>query len=724
METTRKKLLILAVGMIIALASFQLSNIALASTLVTFNNPSGIQFTNTALDASTVGLNWNQSSAQVDNLYYAGVGMSADGTCVTVVANGGGIYKSINHGSTWSTADNQSRGYVSVVVSADGLYQTATADNDGVYVSINHGQTWSRTYLYAYAIGQVAMSSDGQYQTVVIPLEGIITSSNHGISWTQVDNNANQYTSVAMSANGKYQTVSAGADVGGHGGGIYVSSNYGASWTLMHSSLENNSYVTLSSDGEDQVAVLGGHRYESKDYGSTWGPIPDNTLIFGPIVMSSDGRYQTTLASHNNTNVVATSNDHGLNWIIADNSNYNSNSLAMSSNGQYQIVATSLSGLFVSSASLTNTWNFTQPWTKSNTIAMAWNPEDGSSNITRFLYAFNQNAADSSFSSYAHLSGSSTQVTSSTLADGAWYYHLISINQSDRILSVDNVGPINIDSVAPTATLSYSTASPTNPSVIVTITPSEPVTVTNNGGKSTYTFSSNGTFTFEFMDRAGNTGSSTATVTNIVSADSAKTYNFVKRMYTRLLERDADRDGITYWYNRLLAGQSTKLKIINAFTNTDEYYRNYVRGIYHEFMNRDADQSGLNYWTNAMLRGLSKTDLIANFAYSPEYLSQGNSAFVASLYQDFMNRTADPSGVNYWVAQLSGGAKTKQGMIRDFFYSYEFNAKYVQEQYQQILARGTDSSGEQYWVGQLQHDLDRMKLTSNLLDSDEFWNHQ
>lgn len=109
-----------------------------------------------------------------------------------------------------------------------------------------------------------------------------------------------------------------------------------------------------------------------------------------------------------------------------------------------------------------------------------------------------------------------------------------------------------IDRVAPTATIKYSTESPTNHSVIATLEPSEEVTVTNNSnfrvnedGKVldsegnilegfrvdenqnvidsngmiignanpfTHEFISNGEFTFEFVDRAGNTGTATAVV--------------------------------------------------------------------------------------------------------------------------------------------------------------------------------------------------------------------
>ncbi len=72
-----------------------------------------------------------------------------------------------------------------------------------------------------------------------------------------------------------------------------------------------------------------------------------------------------------------------------------------------------------------------------------------------------------------------------------------------------------IDKTAPTATISYSTESLTNGDVIATLNPSEQVTITNNNGSNAYTFTENSSFTFEFVDRAGNTGTAVATVNNI-----------------------------------------------------------------------------------------------------------------------------------------------------------------------------------------------------------------
>ncbi len=73
-----------------------------------------------------------------------------------------------------------------------------------------------------------------------------------------------------------------------------------------------------------------------------------------------------------------------------------------------------------------------------------------------------------------------------------------------------------IDKTVPTAQINYSTTAITNGDVTATlINASKEITITNNNGSNTYTFIENGTFTFEFIDKVGNKGTATATVSNI-----------------------------------------------------------------------------------------------------------------------------------------------------------------------------------------------------------------
>lgn len=78
------------------------------------------------------------------------------------------------------------------------------------------------------------------------------------------------------------------------------------------------------------------------------------------------------------------------------------------------------------------------------------------------------------------------------------------------------------DTIVPTGVVNYNTTTPTNQNVIATLTPSETVIflnttgiATTTSGTATTTFTQNGSFSFLFADVAQNTGSTTASVSNI-----------------------------------------------------------------------------------------------------------------------------------------------------------------------------------------------------------------
>ncbi|MEK7636891.1 MAG: S8 family serine peptidase, partial [Patescibacteria group bacterium] len=73
----------------------------------------------------------------------------------------------------------------------------------------------------------------------------------------------------------------------------------------------------------------------------------------------------------------------------------------------------------------------------------------------------------------------------------------------------------NVDVVAPTATINYSTTAATNQNVTATLVPNETIIVTNNSASASYVFTANGSFNFTFTDLTGNAGTATATVSNI-----------------------------------------------------------------------------------------------------------------------------------------------------------------------------------------------------------------
>lgn len=94
-----------------------------------------------------------------------------------------------------------------------------------------------------------------------------------------------------------------------------------------------------------------------------------------------------------------------------------------------------------------------------------------------------------------------------------------------------------VDTTPPTATIVYSTTNSTTDPVVATITPSEALTATSS---LTHTFTSNGSYTFEFTDLAGNFGSAVASVSNIVPVSIPPTQPSVVGTATVTVPNDLD----------------------------------------------------------------------------------------------------------------------------------------------------------------------------------------
>lgn len=97
--------------------------------------------------------------------------------------------------------------------------------------------------------------------------------------------------------------------------------------------------------------------------------------------------------------------------------------------------------------------------------------------------------------------------------DGQWYLWVRAVDEAGNIAE-EHSQPFLLDNTKPTATVSYSTMTRTAMPVKASIVLSEPATVIKPAdGSLEYTFTENGTFTFEFVDMAGNHGTAHAEVT-------------------------------------------------------------------------------------------------------------------------------------------------------------------------------------------------------------------
>ena len=103
---------------------------------------------------------------------------------------------------------------------------------------------------------------------------------------------------------------------------------------------------------------------------------------------------------------------------------------------------------------------------------------------------------------------------------------------------------------------------------------------------------------------------------------------YVSRLYTKMLGRAFDPDGLNAWCAAILEAPTTKtlLKVaLNGFMHSQEFLNknlndmDFVKVLYPTFLGRESDPDGLQAWVQALQTGSTRDEVAAGFAYSIEF---------------------------------------------------------------------------------------------------------
>lgn len=130
-----------------------------------------------------------------------------------------------------------------------------------------------------------------------------------------------------------------------------------------------------------------------------------------------------------------------------------------------------------------------------------------------------------------------------------------------------------------------------------------------------------------------------------------------------------------YDTNNNESGYSNEICVMNGQACSSEIaVENFVSRFYQECLNRQPDPGGLAFWTGSLLNhDLTGADVARGFIFSNEFIEKNMSSenFLLILYRAFFDRAPDPTGFNFWLTELNGGAD--RGDILDgFLNSNEF----------------------------------------------------
>ncbi len=228
--------------------------------------------------------------------------------------------------------------------------------------------------------------------------------------------------------------------------------------------------------------------------------------------------------------------------------------------------------------------------------------------------------------------------------------------------------------------------------------------------------------------------------------------DFVKRMYTVALGRDAEEAGVETWVAALNAGTHDGAGIAEEFVLGDEFAmrgltdEQYVDTLYQTFFNRAADEGGKELWLAVLASGQTRGYVLSNFVNLEEFTmlcaqygiergvmlpdgvaaKPGISQFVKRMYTVVLGRDAENEGLYNNVLALVVGAETAESVAKNFFGSEEYvmknkdNEAYVRDLYNTFMNREADATGLSFWVETIAVGMSREEVLSEFAKSEEF----
>lgn len=228
---------------------------------------------------------------------------------------------------------------------------------------------------------------------------------------------------------------------------------------------------------------------------------------------------------------------------------------------------------------------------------------------------------------------------------------------------------------------------------------------------------------------------------------------FVTRLYEKVLGRQPEDGGKTYWASTLLSRSKSGANVGYGFVFSEEYKNKntsdeaFVEMLYVVFMDRSSELEGKAFWVDCLKQGLSREYVFRGFAHSQEYTDICNSygiergmvtlnqprdfnpnltKFINRIYEKAMGRKGEGDGLNYWCSAVQNGTRTPINVAEYFINSEEFrnkklnNEEYIKVLYRTFMGREYDQAGLNYWLGELNRGCSREDILRRFANCQEF----
>jgi hypothetical protein len=235
----------------------------------------------------------------------------------------------------------------------------------------------------------------------------------------------------------------------------------------------------------------------------------------------------------------------------------------------------------------------------------------------------------------------------------------------------------------------------------------------------------------------------TATVTDIngirtivhgtINVTSDPDVAFVEKLYTDLLKRRGEADGIRFFSGQLQFGDATPGQVALEIQQSPEYRQVVVVTAFETVLGRSPESGGLLFWTNYLAQGHSQNQLLVALSASPEAWTviavlipdiAGEPPLpdfrLVYLFRRFVGRYPSVDDSVAWARFLNSGASVV-GAVEQVATSPEAFANLVRTNYQELLGRDPETDALIAWTGFLASGNTSENMIAAIAGSSEYF---
>lgn len=200
--------------------------------------------------------------------------------------------------------------------------------------------------------------------------------------------------------------------------------------------------------------------------------------------------------------------------------------------------------------------------------------------------------------------------------------------------------------------------------------------------------------------------------------------SFVDQTFRDLLGRGADAGALAFFGSALDQGSLEHTQVDLLIESSTEFRARQIDQSFRELLHRPVDPAGSQAFLGLFAKGATNEQTDAAILASPEYFqSRGggsNAGYATALFQDVFGRSIDNAGLQFAKNFLAVGG-SRLALTQVLQASPESDAREVRQLFQQFLRRDPDASGLAAFTAALHGGATDEQIAAAIASSDEYF---